>query len=145
MTDSGESQAGGSHVSGCHTGGCVCGAVRFQAEGEPVNIRACHCRLCQLTMGAPFFARALFSQADVEVSGPTSEHNSSNALSRVFCSKCGSTLFARRANGTFMGIALTAFDERNIFEPTEHIWITEKVTWLKLDDGLPQHPEKAPD
>jgi hypothetical protein len=128
-----------------HEGGCSCGAVRFIAEGTPVNVRACHCRLCQKVMGSPFFARALFDQRALKVTGPTAAYATSAAIERVYCVKCGTRLFARRTNGTFTGVALAGFDNRNAFAPTHHTWVSEKVAWLKLDDGLPQYPEAAPE
>jgi hypothetical protein len=42
------------------------------------------------------------------------------------------------------GVALAAFDDRNAFTPTDHTWVTEKMDWVKLDDGLPQYPGTAP-
>jgi hypothetical protein len=42
------------------------------------------------------------------------------------------------------GVALAAFDDRNAFTPTDHMWVTEKMEWVKLDDGLPQYPGTAP-
>jgi hypothetical protein len=125
-------------------GGCLCGAVRFKVEGEPINVRICHCRKCQKAMGSPFFARALFEQSALTVEGETASYASSEAIDRVFCKGCGTRLFAWRKKAGTAGIALAAFDDRHAFAPTEHIWVTEKMNWVKLDDGLPQYPEMFP-
>ena len=53
-------------------------------------------------------------------------------------------MFARRTNGTNIGIGLVVFDDRNAFAPAEHIWVSEKVDWLDLNDGLPKHREGSP-
>jgi hypothetical protein len=125
-------------------GGCLCGAVRFKTEGEPINVRVCHCRNCQKAMGSPFFARALFSQDALTVEGDSARYASSAATDRVFCKTCGTRLFSWRTNGTAAGVALATFDDRNAFAPTAHIWVKEKIDWVELDDGLPQYPERAP-
>ena len=127
-----------------HEGGCLCGAVRFRCEGEPINVRICHCRNCQKAMGSPFYARALFAQSAVSVTGEPARYPSSAALDRLFCKTCGTRLFSWRTNGTVTGVSLAAFDDRNAFAPTEHIWVSEKMDWVKLDDGLLQYQETAP-
>jgi hypothetical protein len=125
-------------------GGCFCGAVRFKTEGEPLNVRICHCRNCQKAMGSPFFARALFDQRSLKIEGDTAHYLSSEALERVFCKRCGTRMFSRRTNGTVVGVALAAFDDRNAFQPTEHIWLSAKMDWVKIDDGLKQYQESVP-
>ncbi|MDO9564686.1 MAG: GFA family protein [Bradyrhizobium sp.] len=127
-----------------HEGGCMCGAVRFRCEGEPLNVRVCHCRSCQKAMGSPFYARALFSPDALRVTGEIARYASSEAIDRVFCPVCGTRLFSWRRNGTAAGVALATFDDRNAFAPTAHIWISEKMDWVKLDDGLPQYREIMP-
>jgi hypothetical protein len=125
-------------------GGCLCGAVRFKTEGEPLNVRISHCRNCQKAMGSPIFARALFDQRALVIEGKTARYPTSEALDREFCGACGTRLFSRRTNGTAVGVALATFDDRNAFAPSEHIWVQEKLAWLKFDDGLPQHPTTVP-
>jgi hypothetical protein len=95
-------------------------------------------------MGSPFFARALFPQGAVTIEGDTGRYPSSERLDRVFCGKCGTRLCTWRTNGTAAGIALAVFDDRHAFAPTEHIWVSEKMNWVKLDDGLPQYQEGPP-
>lgn len=86
-------------------GGCLCGAIRFKAEGEPLNVRVCHCRTCQKAMGSPFFARAQFDQRALTVEGDTARYASSENIDRVFCKRCGTRLFAWRRNGTLAGVS----------------------------------------
>jgi len=117
-------------------GGCLCGAVRFKTEGKPVNVRICHCRLCQKAMGSPYFARAQFDQRALSVEGDTERYASSEHIDRVFCKRCGTRLFSWRRNGTLAGVALATFDDRNAFAPTEHIWVSEKMDWVTIEDGM---------
>src|SRR4051812_49339333 len=124
-------------------GGCFCGAVRFRVHGEPINIRICHCRKCQRATGSPFFARALFDQQAIEIQGETGRYGSSEAFDGVFCQACGPPLFSWRRNGTAAGVALAAFDDRNAFAPTEQIWVSEKMDWVGVDEGMIQHMEGA--
>ena len=95
-------------------------------------------------MGSPFFARALFDRGRLTVEGETGRYASSAQLDRLFCKTCGTRLFSWRRNGTLAGVALATFDDRNAFAPTEHIWVSEKIAWLNIDDGLPQYPTTIP-
>ena len=125
-------------------GGCLCGAVRYRTHGEPLNVRVCHCRLCQKAIGASFHARALFRAEAVEVSGPVSSAHSSDDIRRCFCAACGTTLYSERISLGAYGITLGSLDDPNAFAPTEHIWVSRKQAWLVLADGLPQHLEGPP-
>jgi hypothetical protein len=127
-----------------HEGGCLCGALRFKTEGAPINVRICHCRLCQKAMGSPFFARALFDQKAITLTGPTGRYPTSERLERIFCPTCGSRIAAWRTNGTAAGLALALFDDRNAFVPTEQIWTSERIGWIADAGGLPQYREGAP-
>ncbi len=40
-----------------------------------------------------------------------------------------------------LGVSLSTLDDRNAIAPTVHIWVSEQLDWLKLDDGLPQCAE----
>lgn len=125
-------------------GGCACGAVRYQARAEPVNIRVCHCRLCQKATGQPFFARALFASEAVSISGRLERHATTPRQNRAFCPRCGTPLFSEPQTRPMLSIGLGSLDDPSALPPQMHVWTSRKVDWLRLDDGLPQHLEGAP-
>ena len=76
-------------------GGCLCGQVRYEARGQPLNVRCCHCTLCQKAGGAPFFARAMFALGDVTLTGETLDHPTSDRVMRRSCARCGALVFSQ--------------------------------------------------
>jgi len=79
------------------TGGCLCGAVRYEARGEPLFAVYCHCRDCQRAsgsghvpvMGVP---KELFTASGATTSYTAAAMNGRKSV-RHFCPTCGSLLF----------------------------------------------------
>jgi hypothetical protein len=126
-----------------YEGKCLCGQVRWRAKAEPINIRLCHCRNCQRATGGPYFARALFPAEAVERSGETTVWASSHRLRRLSCAQCGSPVFAEPLDAPYLAVSLTTLDDPAALAPGSHIWVSEKLDWVRIDDGLPQYPEGA--
>jgi hypothetical protein len=126
-----------------YAGGCQCGQVRWRASAEPENVRLCHCRDCQRATGGAFFARILFPTDALERSGETTAWASSHQLVRRSCARCGTPVFADPNDAPFVAVALTTLDDPTQLAPGSHIWVSEKLAWLTIDDGLPQHPRGA--
>jgi hypothetical protein len=58
-----------------HTGGCLCGAVRYEAAGDPAFQVICHCRMCQRASGSPFMALIFMLPEGVHLTkGCVSDH-----------------------------------------------------------------------
>ncbi len=131
-------------MSRSYQGGCLCGAVRYVAEGEPINERVCHCGLCQKAIGAAFNARLLFRRTDVTLTGPIEHYPSSAQLMRGFCRRCGTTISSERESIGAIGLTSGSLDDPSVFKPTMHIWVSSKQPWVQLDDGLPQYPQAPP-
>ena len=50
-----------------HEGGCICGAVRYETEGDPLRVTICHCRWCQRATGAAYMVEPIFRREDLRV------------------------------------------------------------------------------
>ena len=133
------------HSQRALTGGCLCGAVRYAAAGEPLNVRICHCRLCQKATGQAFFARAMFASDAVSIAGETAGFHSSEDLERRFCPRCGTGLFAqRRSRQEVISITLGSFDDPGGLKPEVQIWTSRRIGWVETLDDIPGHGEGPP-
>ena len=121
------------------TGGCLCGDVRFRVSGRPLRVGLCHCLDCRKHHGALFYAAAIFAEDAVAVEGEASAYGG-----RHFCSRCGSSVFAR-APGE-VEVHLGALDEPGSFVPTYEGWTMRREAWLppfRLDTSYERDRDDA--
>ena len=125
------------------TGGCLCGKVRYQAEGDPVDTGYCHCRMCQRESGAPVLAFAGFPIKAFRYSaGEPKVYRSSANGERRFCPECGSSLEYRDSGSpaqVFVNVG--TLDDPSLAPPAKHIWTMTQVSWFVVSDDLPGHAE----
>lgn len=114
-------------------GGCACGAVRFEARGEPRAQIICQCRDCQRAGGAGHSALAIFSRAVVSIEGELSSHQTKsgeNMSTRYRCVECGCPIVNRTSrNETIDMLHAGAFDEPSFFKPEKVVFGASAQRW----------------
>ena len=108
-----------------HKGGCLCGAVRFEGKGEAAPAEACHCSNCQKWNGGPAISVS-FSEG-IEITGEVKWYQSSDYSERGSCPRCGSSLFFRLIDKSYMNVGQGNLDEPDRIRPIEReIYVDQK-------------------
>ena len=125
-----------------YAGGCFCGAVRYEVSGAPRTLCYCHCESCRRVAGSPAVAWGTFARAGFRITrGTLAELHSSPKVLRGFCAGCGSCLtYAHEARAGEIDVTLASLDEAAQLAPRMHVWVADKLPWVRIDDGLPQFP-----
>ncbi len=131
------------------SGHCGCGAVRFQIAAPLLGAAYCHCTRCQRRTGTGAQASALLAEDSLTVlSGEErlSGWNAGSGLEKVFCSSCGSALFAREPGGGAIRIVrLGVIDGDPGVRPAARQFVDYAAPWEEIPhDGLPTFPERLP-
>jgi hypothetical protein len=131
------------------TGSCLCGAVRYEANAEPVFSGHCHCSDCQKESGGGHATIAAVPDATVRISGPTAHFSkpgdSGKANERTFCSKCGSTLFSRpQAIAGLTLLRVGTLDNPSAIAPGVSVYTKRALAWDQPSPSLPGFPEMPP-
>ena len=123
-----------------YAGGCLCGAVRYQAAGTARHLCYCHCESCRRAAGSPVVAWGTFDRSGFRVThGTLAEFRSSAQVVRGFCAACGSCLtYRHEARPAEVDVTLASLDQAAQLAPQAHVWVADKLPWLKIEDGLPQ-------
>jgi len=128
---------------GLRLGGCACGALRFQAHGEPLRVGLCHCMTCRRRHGAPFNAFATFAAAQVAWQGPSNSWRSDKDGARFGCAVCGAPVFWGDDAGRLIELHLGSFDEVGALTPQYEIWTIRREPWMRPLD-VPQYERNRP-
>lgn len=123
------------------TGGCLCGAIRFEIEGELAPIQVCHCGQCRKAQGVAFVTNIPVTAERFRYTSDTGtlrEFESSPGKLRVFCGHCGSPIMSRRpADPAVVRVRAGSLDGTLDTRPSLHIYAGSKANWWRIDDGLP--------
>ena len=123
-----------------YEGGCLCGAIRYEATGEPLQVAHCHCERCHRSTGAAFATGVCFP---VEAVTWTQEkpisYQSSESFARLFCSHCGSSVAQYNLSTGTMWALVGTLDHPESIAPESHMFTKDQIPWVKLDDDLPRH------
>ncbi len=124
------------------SGGCLCGSVRFEIWGEPAGVGYCHCRFCQLALGAPLNAWAAYEEKFINFLGDAPKiYKSSLIAERGFCGNCGTSLYTylKGSDGLrYYSIRLATLDNPENFPPAFHFGVESQLPWLDINDDLPR-------
>jgi len=130
-------------------GGCLCGAVRYQAEGQALYAVFCHCRDCQRSSGTGHVPVMGMPKSAFTVRGETKSyavrHTSGRSSIRHFCPTCGSLLFgtteiAPEAVSVYAG----TLDDPSLFRPAAVMFKRDRHEWDVTAMALPEFETTPP-
>jgi hypothetical protein len=128
-------------MSNTITGGCLCGAVRYEARGEPTYAGYCFCNDCRRASGSGSIGFMGFSANTITITGAVLTHSHKLGDGRVsdrnHCAVCGSLIY-----GGIVGqvdsytVYAGSLDDPSRFKPTMAIFAREKAPWVVIPSGL---------
>jgi hypothetical protein len=124
-------------------GGCLCGAVRYEATGEHYNVTHCHCTDCRRSSGAAFVTWASFRRPEFRfIQGEPRVFQWAGRL-RSFCAACGTPLtFMTAPEADEVDVTVCTFDHPGAISPADHIWVEDRLPWIRLADDLPVYEQQ---
>ena len=125
------------------SGGCLCGAVRYEVNGELVRVAQCHCDDCRRATGSAFATNVFVNEEDLRVlhgETTTFQHSadSGSTMTKEFCGKCGSPIYsAVPSTPDIFYLKLGTMNDTSYFSPQFHVFCGSKQHWVELDDTVP--------
>lgn len=130
-------------------GGCACSGVRYRIEGPLYDTGWCHCRVCQLTSGAPALVFTTCALPDfVWERGREllACHRSTPRGERQHCMQCGTILTIHvDFQPDEIDIAAATLDDPALVTPGFHIFCENAINWAMPADELPRYERFRPD
>lgn len=131
------------------TGGCACGAVRFEIDGDPVDMNHCQCRQCQRGSGTGRGSHLTFVGATVTRTGEANHWVATGDMgtrkSRAFCPTCGSPVYMMFPDMPEVFVVFAAsLDDPSRFDPQLTMWTAAAPVWDRANPDLPAFETMPP-
>lgn len=112
----------------------------MDAELGPIDV--CYCRMCRKAQGGPLATNAPVASAAFHVKAGSellTAYASSPDEERVFCSRCGSPLFSRKASiPAVIRVRVGVINEPLKVRASAHYFVGSKCNWWQINDDLPR-------
>ncbi len=127
------------------TGGCHCGSLRYQFEAALDDIAHCHCSICRRTSGGTVMTWISVPVTSFQwTEGSPTTYDSGPSCVRYFCNNCGAQLaLLSRNSPQDIDVTVATFDHPEATPAKRHIWIENRLPWLRLDEQLPGETGEA--
>ena len=123
-------------------GSCLCGAVRFEASGEPKRFYHCHCSRCRKATGTGHASNMFMQPGTLKWLAGEEQVRAykvpeAQRFTNSFCATCGGRL-PRQPPGTEMVvIPAGSLDSDAPIQPTARIFYGSRAAWSCGGDALP--------
>ena len=116
-------------------GGCYCGAITFEADIDPEQVRLCHCTDCQVMSGAPYRVNVPVPREKFRLRGTPKlflkTADSGNRRWQAFCAECGSGIYscAEQADPPVFTLRIGTIRQRAQLAPKTQQWCRSAMEW----------------
>ena len=128
-------------------GTCLCGAIRFETDGEPPNLYQCHCSLCRKQSGSSANAATVVHESKFSwKSGldQISYFKKETGFTSNFCSTCGSPVPNQLRDTDKIWIPAGLLEDEGDLAIVVHICTGSKASWDEIPASA-EHVAGMPD
>ena len=119
-------------------GGCQCGAVRYRANSLRDDSHICHCRMCQKAAGNFFMPLVGVPLTDFSwTRGEPAVFPSSEHVDRGFCKACGTPLFYRHDESSYISMTTGSFDHPELIPVDKQVGMEGRLPQIDRLADLP--------
>lgn len=128
------------------SGSCLCGSVRYEITGTPVDFFHCHCHRCRKANGTGHASNILLKPERVKWTAGEDKLGGfkvpdAKRFRTSFCTVCGSPLPRVAPDLSLAVIPAGSLDCEPPLMPTARIFWGSRTEWSCDDGGIPVWPE----
>lgn len=133
-------------------GRCLCGAISYEATGDPQMVGHCYCVDCRKSSSTGHGTHVAMAEGGVTMTGDLKFYerpaDSGNVVSRGFCGNCAAPILSK--NAAMAGLVFlraSSLDDPDAVTPAMSVYTSRAPKWDQPDGALPafaEMPEGGP-